>query len=96
MLAFVPQRSLATAWRESDNSASAKSVSSLHANRQLGGEQAQVGADFVFQKPSQTVVTELTEPFREHAGDQQRCREPFREIAGAHPRPLLLHEFSDA
>jgi len=57
MLSFVPQRSLASAWRESDNSArSAKALSSLHADGQLGGEYAQVIADLVLQKPAEIEV----------------------------------------
>ena len=75
--------------------ASAKAVSSLHANRQLGGEDAQVRTDLGIEDLSETVVVEFAQSPGKHARQEQSRRELLRRVAGAHSRPLLFHQFAD-
>ena len=49
----------------------------------------------MLQNFSETEIIEFAQPRCEHGGCQQSRREPFRRVAGTHPRPLLFHEFAD-
>jgi len=57
---------------------SAKAVSSLHANRQLGGEDAQVRTDLGIGDLSETVVVEFAQSPGKHARQEQSRRELLR------------------
>jgi hypothetical protein len=74
---------------------SAKALNSLHANRQLGTEHAQVGADLAVENLPKLEIVELAQALSEQAGYQQRRLKTFRKVAGAYQRSLLFHEFAD-
>ena len=74
---------------------SAKAVSSLHADGQLGCDHAQVGADLAVENLPKLELVEFAQALSEQTGNQQSCREPFRRDAGTPPLPLLFHEFGN-